>query len=179
MIVAAAAILIKLYEVPLNQLKVLGMDLPTALADTVLLILVVFAAYSLVTNWIGDLLAFRLWFRENAIWSQFDTNMKLDGKFISGGVPLLLRLHQLEKDGKWPVVYSELDETTKSEYQSFKVNVELWCVRLDYAGKRFGVLTFYGRYYVWVHSFAIPFGLSLVAVYVLVKYGTFMLPPKY
>lgn len=176
LVISAAAILTKWYEVPLSQLKVLGMDLPATIIDTALLVLVVFSVYSLIINWTGDLLAFRLWFRENAIWSMFNTNMKLDGKFISGGIPLLLRLHQMEKDGKWPVVYSELDDESKKDFESFKTNVELYCTRLDYAGQKFSVLTYFGQYYVWVHSFAFPVGLSIVALYVLVKHGQFILP---
>src|SRR5712664_2521471 len=78
LVVSSAAILAKLYDVPLGDLNVLGMELPASLFDTVLLVLIVYSAYSLLLHWFGDLAAFRLWFSESSIWSEFGTNMKLD-----------------------------------------------------------------------------------------------------
>ncbi len=171
--------LVKLYNVPLNDLKLLGMELPAALFDVVLLALVVYFTYSLIINWAGDLLAFRLWYRDSSIWSQFGTQMKLDKRFISGGIQLLLRLYHLEKNKEWPTDFNRLDEETREEYTSFKTNVELYCTRLENAGTKFSVLSCFGHYYVWIQSFLFPIGLSLVALYLLMKYGSFTLPPNF
>ena len=171
--------LVKLYNVPLNDLKLLGMELPAALFDVVLLALVVYFTYSLIINWAGDLLAFRLWYRESSIWSEFGTQMKLDKGFIGGGVQLLLRLYNLEKNKEWPTDFNTLDEKTREEYTNFKTNVELYCTRLEHAGTKFSVLSCFGHYYVWIQSFLFPLGLSLFALYLLMKYGSFALPFKF
>jgi hypothetical protein len=136
-LLSAVAVLAKVYVVPLNDLKILGMELPAALFDTVLFILVLYSAYSFIINWVGDLFSFRLWYRESSIWSEFGTHMKLDKRFIRGSIPLLLRLHELEKNRQWPAVFSELDENSKKDYNDFKTNVELYCIRLEHAGTSF------------------------------------------
>ena len=177
-VIASTAILAKIYDVPLNDLKVLGMELPPSLFDTVLLILVFFHMYSLVINWVGDLAAFRLWYRESSIWSEFDSNLKLDKTFINGAVPLMLRLHQLEKEEAWPPNFLELNDDAKREYNDFKTNVELYTGRLEYAGTKFSVLTWFGRYYIWIHSFAFPLLLCVIATYLLMKYGVFTPPNR-
>jgi len=178
-VISSITVLVKVYNVPLNNLKLLDMELPAALFDVVLLVLVAYFTYSLIINWVGDLLAFRLWYRESSIWSEFGTQMKLDKNFIRGGIPLLLRLYHLEKNKKWPIDFSKLDEETRKDYQDFKTNVELYYVRLEHAGTRFSVLSSFGHYYVWIQSFLFPLGLSLVAVYLLIKYGTFTPPPRF
>lgn len=53
------------------------MELPTALFDSVLSVLVVYHMYSLTINWLGDLAAFRLWYTESSIWSDFGGDMRL------------------------------------------------------------------------------------------------------
>ncbi len=177
-VIASTAILAKVYDVPLNDLKVLGMELPQSLFDIVLLILVLYHMYSLTINWVGDLAAFRLWFHESSIWSEFGSKLKLDISFIQGAVPLMLRLHQLEKGKAWPPNFSELDDDAKREYNDFKGNVELYTARLEHAGTRFSALTWFGHYYVWIQSFAFPMLLCVIAAYLLMKYGVFIPPNR-
>ncbi len=179
LIVASTAILTKLYDVPLNDLKALGMELPAALVDTVLLTLVIYHMYSLTINWIGDLAAFRLWFAESSIWSEFGSDMKLDKAFLRGSVPLLLRLHELERKAIWPNAHDEMPKEVQQELTEFKTNVELYTMRLEHAGTRFSALTIFSRYYVWVQSFLFPMILCLIAIYLLYIYGTFALPSKF
>lgn len=179
LIVASAAILTKLYDVPLNDLKALGMDLPGALFDSVLLVLVIYHMYSLTINWLGDLAAFRLWFTESSISSDFGTEMKLNKDFIRGAVPLMLRLHELEQNRTWPTNYSEMPEEIRGKFEDFKLNVELYTLRLEHAGTRFSSLTWFARYYVWIHSFIFPIILCLSALYLLFSYGTFTPPTKF
>lgn len=178
MLIGTAAILTKLYRVPLGDLKILGMELPPALFDTALLVLVAYASYSLTINWIGDLLAFRLWYRESSIWSQFGTNMKLDKTFIRGSIPLLVKLHALENGKSWPTDYSTLDDKLREEFSDFKTNAGLYCSRLEYAGTRFSVLSAFGHYYVWFQSFLLPMALCALAIYLLITHGTFTPPPN-
>jgi len=178
LVVSSAAILTKMYDVPFQDLKALGMELPASLVDTVLLVLVVYYMYSLTVNWVGDLAAFRLWFRESSIWSQFGSNMKLDKEFIQGVTPLLVRLHEMEKQGSWPVEYAKLSDQVKKDFADFKTNAELYTLRLEYAGTRFSALSWFGRYYVWFQSYAFPMLLSVFAIYLLVRYGSFAPPPR-
>jgi len=176
MVLAVAGILTKLYAVPLSDLKVLGMDQPASLVDATLLVLIGYSAYSFVLKWVGDLAAFRLWYRESSIWSEFGTNMKLDKEFLRGAVPLLERLNTLETTGTWPASGAAIDDETKKALKDFKANAELYCLRLEYAGTRFKLLSLFGHYYVWVHSFAFPIALSVAAIYLLVRHGTYVLP---
>src|SRR6266480_1935388 len=99
-VISAIVALVKLYKVPLNDLKVLGVELPAALFDVVSLALVLYFLYSFLISWLGDIAAFRLWYRESSIWSEFGTNMKLDKTFLHGGLQLLDRLYHLEKNQK-------------------------------------------------------------------------------
>jgi hypothetical protein len=176
MVLAGAGILTKLYAVPLNDLKVLGMDLPASLVDATLLVLIGYTTYSFVLKWVGDLAAFRLWYRESSIWSQFGTNMKLDKEFLRGAVPLLERLNTLETTGDWPASGAAIDDETKKALKDFKTNAALYCLRLEYAGTRFNLLSLFGHYYVWIHSFAFPIALSVAAICLLVRHGTYVLP---
>lgn len=178
LVVFSAAILTKLYDVPFKDLKALGMQLPEPLVDTVLLILVIYYMYSLTINWLGDLAAFRLWFKESSIWSQFGSNMKLDKDFIKGVTPLLVRLHEMEKQGNWPADYSKLSDQDKKDLADFKNNAELYTCRLDHAGTRFAVLSWFCRYYVWLQSYVFPMLLSVFALYLLVRYGSFAAPTR-
>lgn len=177
-VVASIAILTKLYDVPLNDLKALGVELPAALVDSVLIILVFYYMYSLTINWIGDLAAFRLWFTESSIWSEFGSNMKLDKEFIGGALPLMIRLHELDQDGTFPTTNKAISDEDRRKLNAFRNNVELYTMRLEYAGTRFSALTWFSRYYVWIQSYVFPICLCVFAVYLLLRYGVFTLPVR-
>jgi hypothetical protein len=178
-VISAVAILVKAYQVPLQDLKVLGVDLPSGLFDVVALSLIVYFTYALIISWVGDLAAFRLWYRESSIWSEFGTNMKLDKTFIRGGIDLLLKVHALEKGQQWPSDFSTADEKTKSEFLDFKTNVELYALRLEHAGTKFSLISAFGHYYVWVQSFLIPICCAGAAIYLLLKYGELKPPARF
>lgn len=171
MFISGAVILVKAYSVDLEDLSLFGLSLPAELFDVVALVLILYHLYSLTINWVGDLAAFRLWYRESEIWSQFQTNMKLDKSFISGGIKLFLRLLELEKKDLWPENYADLDEDAKKEFTNFKTNVELFNARLAHAGTQFRALSNFGRYYVWVQSFSIPVILAVTALLMLLLAG--------
>jgi len=178
-VISLITILVKAYSVPLGELKVLGVGLPASLFDVVSLALIGYFSYALIISWIGDLLAFRLWYRESSIWSEFETRIKLDKTFIRGGVDLLLKVYHLEKNKEWPSDFSTMDENIRKEYQDFKTNVELYCVRLENAGTKFKALSWFGHYYVWIQSFFIPVALSVIAAYFLFKYGSIFPPSRF
>ena len=171
MFISATVILVTAYNVNLEDLSLFGLSLPAELFGVVAIALVLYHLYSLVINWVSDLAAFRLWYSESEIWSQFGSNMKLDKTFISEGVKLFMRLLELEKKNEWPENYADMDEDTKKEFTVFKTNVELWTMRLAHAGTQFRVLTYFGRYYVWVQSFAIPVILALVSLFMVIFAG--------
>jgi len=177
-VVSAIAVLLKAYAVPLDNFEALGIQFPAALIDVILLALVVHSSYSLTVNWVGDLMAFRLWYRESSIWSNFGTKMELDKSFIEGSIPLILKLHALEKGHDWPCNYADLDESIKEEYNDFRTNVELYVNRLENAGTKFSALSTFAHFYVWFQSFIFPIVLSIGAIYLLLKYGDFALPPN-
>lgn len=175
-VVSSIVIFVKLYKVPLDDLKLLGMELPAELFDIVSFALVCYFIYSFIISWIGDLLAFRLWFRESSLSGIFGAPMKTDKSFLRGGTELLKKLYCLEKKEKWPSDFSELDEATKKEFQDFKVNVENYINRFEHAGTRFRALSLFGHFYVWIHSFLIPLGIGILAIFLLVRFGIFNPP---
>lgn len=175
-VLSSLVTLVKLYRVNLEDLSILGLSLPSELFDVVSFSLVLYMIYVLIINWVGDLAAYRLWFSASDIWSQFNTNMKLDGGFISGGTRLLLKLFALEKNGNWPESFNELPEHLRNEYQDFKTNSELYIVRLDAAGNRFRGLSRFSSFYIWFQAFLLPLGFAAVAIYLLLSCGSF-LPP--
>lgn len=176
-VLSSLVILVKLYRVNLEDLSILGLSLPSELFDVVSFSLVLYMIYVLTINWVGDLAAYRLWFSDSDIWSQFNTNMKLDGSFISGGTRLLLKLFALEKNGNWPENFSELPEDLRNEYRDFKTNSELYVIRLDAAGNRFRGLNRFASFYIWFQAFLLPLGFAAVAIYLLLSCGSF-LPPS-
>ncbi|TCD48397.1 hypothetical protein [Chlorobium sp. N1] len=159
------AILVKAYNVNLDNLSVFGLSLPSELFDVVALSLIVYFIYALIVNWVGDLAAFRFWFESNNITSEFGTEMKTDKGFVNGGAKLIKKLYALEKGQEWPENFDGIDSELKSDFREFKANVELYSVRLDAAGTKFSALSIYGHIYVWFQSFALPIGLSLIALY--------------
>ncbi|MBW4542286.1 MAG: hypothetical protein KME43_24585 [Myxacorys chilensis ATA2-1-KO14] len=177
-VVSFLSIIVKLYKVNLSELSVFGVKLPAELFDVVALILITYFSYALFINWIGDLAGFRLWFDSHRMDSEFGTTMKLDKKFVGGGVRLLSRLCELEKNQNFPTKTEDIDSDILREFTDFKTNVELYCVRLDAAGKRFNLLSIYGYYYVWFQSFIFPMLLSASALYILFRNGSFMFPDR-
>src|SRR3546814_20381720 len=110
--------------------------------------------------------------------TQICHNMNLYKVFSSCAVPLMLRQHELEKNGEFPATNVAISERDRKDVNDFKSNIELYTVRLEHAGTRFSVLTWFGRYYVWIQSYAFPICLCAFAVYLLLRYGTFTPPVR-
>jgi hypothetical protein len=176
-VLSSIVILVKLYKVDLADMSILGLSLPSELFDVVSLCLVLYMIYVLVINWLGDLVAYRLWYSESEIWSQFNTNMKLDGSFIKGGTALLQKIFALEKGSKWPERFEDIPEDIRKEYQDFKTNSELYICRLDAAGQRFSALSKFASFYVWFQAFVLPMMFAGAAIVLLISCGSF-LPPN-
>ena len=176
-LLSATAIITKAYAVPLDEMVLLGARLPAAIFDVTLLATVGGLLYVYIIKWLGDLAAFRLWYKESSIWSNFGTKMKLDKTFIDGGVKLLIDLYEQEKGGK--VSFEELEPNTQKEFQDFKANAALYAARLDAAGRKFSSLSCFGHFYVWVQYFVFPVGLAIFASYLLIKYGSFVPPARF
>lgn len=175
-VVAAVAIVSKAYRLPVEDIRLLGMEFPAAIFDVSMLILVLWTSYSYLVKWSGDLIGFRLWYSESSIWSEFGTNVKLDKSFISEGIGALKAFNELEVSRLGEEGLRNLPDEKKRLYEDFKLNADLWAMRLDYAGKKFKAVSAFGHFYVWVQGFVLPVAASIVAVYLLLKYGTFAAP---
>lgn len=170
--VSFITILVKLYDVNIEELSIFGLNLPPELFNVVALSLLIYFTYALTVNWLGDVAAFRLWFESNNITSEMGTEIKTDKTFISSGVSLIRRLYALEKGGKWPDTYDGMDPKIKREFKEFKLNTELFNARLEAAGTKFSALSIYGHVYIWFQSFGLPIALALVAIYCLLFTGS-------
>ncbi len=175
LIFASAAILAKSYNIPLGEMKFLGVELPSAVFDVALLMLVLWFTYSFLVKWLTDLAAFRLWFVDSSIWSNFGTKMLLDRSYLSGGIELIKSLYLIDKkidsiDG--------IDDDTLKLYQDFELNVKLYSHRLSKVGTKFQVLSLFGHFYLWIQNFAFPILFAVIAIYLLCKYGSFTIPPQ-
>jgi hypothetical protein len=163
--ISAITTLVKVYDVNLEKLSIIGLSLPAELFNTVALALVLYFSYALVVNWLGDLAAYKLWFDSNDIRSELGTSMEANKGFISDGVSLILKLYALEKGDNWPAKYEEIEPEAKEEFNQFKLNTERYIVRLEGAGKKFAMLAFYSHIYIWFQSFILPILMSLLALY--------------
>jgi hypothetical protein len=173
-LIASVTILVKAYNVPLSDIKFFNIDLPPALIDIVLFSLVIFFTYSFIISWIGDLLGYRLWFDANSITSEFGSEFKLDKTFLRGSIPLILDLYKKSiNDTSIP------EEQLQRNLKDFTTNYELYIIRLEYAGRKFNGLNLFAKFYIWIQSFLIPLCLSIIAIYLVVKYGAFTLPINY
>lgn len=177
-LVASIAIISKAYQLPVDQIKMLGMEFPAAIFDISILALVVWYGYSYFVKWAGDLIGFRLWYSESSIWSQFGTNMKLDKTFINGGIEALKEFNEFSRNQISPQHFANLPDDKKKLYDDFALNAELYGERLDHAGKKFKAVSAFGHFYVWVQGFVIPAILTGAAIYLLLKYGSFYAPPQ-
>lgn len=162
----------KLYEVPLQDLKIFGVELPVQVFDVVAWSLIIYSVYAITVNWLGDFAALKLWFTEISIWPQFNTNMKLDGRFLSGGFDLLLRMAELAESEEPPRSSKSLSEEDKKKYDEFLNNIELYIVRLEAAGNNFSKLSWFARFYIFFQSYALPLMLALAAAVILVRTGS-------
>lgn len=178
LLVASVAIVSKAYGLPVEDIRLLGMEFPAAIFDVSMLLLVLWISYSYLVKWSGDLMSFRLWYSESSIWSEFGTNMKLDKSFISEGIAALKAFNELEISRLGEEGLRNLSDDKKRLYEEFKLNADLWALRLDHAGKKFKAISAFGHFYVWVQGFALPIGVATVAVYLLIKYGTFAEPTQ-
>lgn len=165
--VATVIILVKIYDVDIDKIKFLEIEFPGSLVDTGFAILICYYLYSLVLNWYTDFIAFRYWFRENSILSNFQTTLPLDAKFLDGGKELIEKLVELEINGKFPKKFDDLSPEVKNEYASLKQNIELWTVRLNYTKTSFKLVTSIGKFYLVVHSLLIPVILLITAFYLI------------
>lgn|SRR3990167_577448 len=177
-VVTSIAIISKAYQIPVDQIKMLGMEFPAAVFDISIMALVVWYAYSYFVKWVGDLIGFRLWYSESSIWSEFGTNMKLDKTFISGGIQALKAFNEFSRNQISPDQFANLPDDKRKLYEDFKLNAELYGVRLDYAGKKFITISVFGHFYVWVQGFLIPAILTGIALYLLLTFGSFYAPPQ-
>lgn len=172
-VLSSAVILVKVYDVNLEDLAIFGLNLPAELFDLVALCLICYMLYTLVINWVNDVAAFKLWYTESEIWSQFQTNMKLDASFIKGGTKLLVKLFELEHKNEWPDSLEKLPREVKKDYEDFKTNVELYMTRLSAAGNNFNNLSRLARFYIWFQAFLLPVGFSVLALGLLLFSGGF------
>jgi hypothetical protein len=173
-VISSLTLLVKLYEIPLQDLKILGVDLPIQVFDVVAWSMIIYFSYTLTINWLGDLAAFKLWFTENSIWSQFNTNLKLDGQYLSGGFDLLLRMAELEKSEEPPNSSRSLSVEDKKKYDAFRQNIELYIIRLEAAGNNFRILSWFARFYIFFQSYALPLMLALSSAVVLIRTGSIL-----
>jgi hypothetical protein len=178
LLVASVAIVSKAYRLPVQDIQLLGMEFPAAIFDVSMLILVLWASYSYLVKWAGDLMGFRLWYSESSIWSQFGTNMKLDRSFISGGIEALKAFNELSLRSLSAEQIRNLPADKAKQYDDFKQNAELYALRLDHAGKKFKAISVFGHFYVWVQGLVLPISAAVIAAYLLLKYGTFAAPAQ-
>ncbi|WP_114750497.1 hypothetical protein [Pleomorphovibrio marinus] len=174
-VLGAIIFLIKIYNVDLDDLSVLGVPLPAALFDLIAFVLIIWSMYQLIVNWLVDIIAFKNWYQSRNIWSQFQTNMEIDKSFYSGGTRLLLELHDLKQKKQFPSKEEEIPKQVHEDYQNFKINAELFVARLEAAGNSFKKVSKWGQYYVWVHAFIIPIIVATAALVVLICKGNFMI----
>ena len=172
-VLGAVIFLIKIYNVDLDDLSIIGVKLPAALFDLVSLVLLIWGIYQLLINWLVDIISFQKWYQSRNLWSEFQTNMTIDKSFYSGGKRLLLELHDLKNKGQFPSKEEELSKQVQEDYQDFKTNVEKFILRLEAAGNNFQSVTNWGRYYIWGHAFIIPLVVSIVALITLLVKGSF------
>lgn len=179
LVVATIAIVSKAYQLPVGELNMLGMEFPAAIFDVSMLLLITWYGYNYLVRWTGDLMAFRLWYSESSIWSQFGTNMKLDKSFINGGIEALKAFNDYQLDSMQPQDFAKLPSEKQRLYEEFKTNAELYAVRLDHAGKKFKAISAFGHFYVWVQGFALPLAAAGLAAYLLLKYGSYSYPTQF
>ena len=177
-LVSTIVIFIKLYRVDLADLSLLGLSLPPELFDIVALALIVWGTYVLFLSWLTDLVSFRKWYNSRNLWMEFSIDTAVDKKFYGEGAELLLKLFRLEHDNSWPSRIDDMDDELKEKYTDFKTNVELFIVRLEAAGSNFKQVSRFGKYYIWIQSFAIPLLLAISATLLLLSDGQFMPPTK-
>jgi hypothetical protein len=173
-VLGAVIFLIKIYNVELDDLSVLGVNLPASLFDLVALVLLIWGIYQLIINWLVDVISFKKWYQSRNIWSQFQTNMKIDKDFYNGGKSLLFALHDLKEKGKFPLKEEEIPTQVQKDYQDFKTNVDLFIKRLEAAGNNFKNVSNWGRFYVWGHAFIFPLIVATAAIVLLIINGNFV-----
>jgi hypothetical protein len=178
LVVAGVAILAKAYQVPVQELKVAGMEFPAAIFDVSMIATLSWLYYSYVIKWGADLIGFRTWYSETTIWTTFGTRTKLDKHFIGEGVKALKAFAELERASLTAEKFNQLPQDKKDLYESFHLNVELYGTRLQHAGTKFKLISSCGHFYVWVQGFIFPTILAATGLYLLVKYGTVTGPAR-
>lgn len=176
LILCSLTILFKVYKVPFNDLKVFGINIPSNLVDVSLFITISYSFYSYIVSWVGDLLAYKLWFQNNSILSMFSTEMKLDKSFLDGGIKLLNQLIELDRRDKLPQSKVGIDSDIVKEYELFKLNIELYNERLITTIGNFNKLNLYIKYYIFIEHFLFPAILVVFSLILLFKYGAFIFP---
>lgn len=61
LVILATIILVKYYDTPLDDLKILNAPLPGDLLDAVAVVLIGFGIFSLLVHWASDVVAWRMW----------------------------------------------------------------------------------------------------------------------
>lgn len=171
--ISAIVILVFGYNVNLEDLSLLGLKLPAHFFDVTALLILVFSSLTYVFSWWTDVMIFRKWYQKSSILSQFQTTMEMDGTFYSGGVELLLELYR-KKEG----LVSEGGDSDKEKtaFNEFKMNVELWCVKLEAHQRDFSVVSFFAKLYIFVLWGLLPVLFFMSATLLLIFQGNLSLP---
>jgi len=173
--ISAAVLSVKAFRLNLDDLSVLSVSLPASLFDVVAFAILLFGAITFVFNWVGDLTAFKKWYQEREIWSQFQTNMTLDGTFYSSGLKLLMRLHELDSEVQNVASIDELPADVRKDFTDLKTNLELWTVRLEEHQRDFTTVSRMGKFYIFVLWGAIPAIFTFTAIVTLICTGDFQI----
>lgn len=160
-------LVVKGFSLDLENLELLNVKLPAELFDVVALAMLAYGAIIYYFNWASDLTAFKKWYREHEIWSQFNTNMKKDRGWYSGGLDLLKSLHEIKEKERANLLDSDVTEEVSEGYEQFVTNAELWIARLEDHQKGFDSISRLGRVYIFGFWGAFPAILTFAAFVVL------------
>lgn len=153
--ISAVVLMVKFYEVPLENLKILGVSAPAELFDTVAVVLLVYGAWSLIINWIGDLGIWRLWYADHKV-KWYDNREETHAEYLDFNARDLKRWVEGEPDGDLETRLKEIER-----------RVETIDDHLKDAGQKFTVIVWYGWFYVVGQMLILPIGLTISALIVL------------
>lgn len=165
LVISATILFIVFFDVPIDDLTILGVKAPVTLFDKVAIAVIVYGIWNLIIQWLGDLAAWKFWYEGNKV-ETIDgliPNRQYVMTCIEQAEARMNRSHA-EYEKQLPESMATLLNHLKSALESADRTYKSVIEQLEKCGRNFSIIHWYGRVLLFGHHFAIPLSVAIYAL---------------
>ena len=157
-VVSATIFFVIIYDVPISDLSILGVQAPVDFLGAVAWTLLIFSTINHIINWLGDFFSYQNWYQTNEVplstWGGI-------GETVSPIEHMNLTLLRLKE-------HAEM-ETKDIAYKNVISDVEKIKKQLLDSRKNFGTLHNYAKFYIFIWYLMVPCSAFLISAITLLN----------